>query len=139
MGRFSMEKKREERPWKIHPIWRGIGFIWIILVIVMSYALAKILYQMNQQNGWLPVSPELARQIVIKPYTLPSGVTIPFNAIVDIFPWGPHYYIELLFWLGLIFLGFGLLSIVYAFLYRSFGPPRNPYDAVKDPPRRKRY
>jgi len=139
MGRYSMQRKHEERPWKIHPVWRGIGVIWMCLIPIMSYALAKIFNQMNNQSHWLPVSPELAKQIVINPYTLPSGVTIPFNVLTDIFPWGPHYYIELLFWGGFIFLGFGLLSIFYAFLYRSFGPPPNPYEVVKDPPRRRRY
>ncbi len=138
MGKYSHEPVRPERQWRIHPVWRGIGFVWLILIPVMSYALAKIFSQMNTQNKWLPVSPELARQIVINPYTLPSGVTIPLNKLVDIFPWGPHYYIELLFWAGFIFLGFGLLSVFYAFLYRSFGPPRSPYETVKDPPRHQR-
>ena len=133
-----MQPKREERPWRIHPVWRGIGIIWLILVPIMSYALAKYFNQLNNQNGWLPVTPELAKQIIFKVYMLPTGITINPNVIVNIFPWGPHYYIELLFWVGFIFLGFGIMSVVYAFMYRSFGPPRNPYDAVMDPPRRRR-
>ena len=138
MGKYSLEPKREERPWKIHPIWRGIGIIWLILVPILSYALAKIFNQMNNQYGLLPVTSDLAKQIVFQPLVLPSGVVLDPMVIINLFPWGPHYYIELLFWVGFVFLGFGLMSIVYAFLYRSFGPPPSPYSQVKDPPRRRR-
>lgn len=38
MSRYTSHVKREERPWRIHPIWRGIGCLWLILLPVMSYA-----------------------------------------------------------------------------------------------------
>ena len=139
MGRYTTrERVREERPWTIHPIWRGIGIIWLILVPVLSYVLAKIFNQMNIQYGLLPVTPELSRQIVFAPYVFPSGVTFDPMTIVNLFPWGPHYYIELLFWAAFAFLGFGIMSIVYSFLYRTFGPPRSVYETIKDEPRRRR-
>lgn len=46
----------------IHPIWRGIGFIFMIGVPFFAYVLGLWVLQQNQANNWFPIPAEyLAR------------------------------------------------------------------------------
>jgi len=117
MGKFrytSMQQPKE-RPYKVHPIWRGIGCLMIILIPLMSYAGAVMLFDANTRNGWVPVP---AIQYI------------------------PDQYAVLAWQLGLTLvlsiLGFVLYFIVYSFLYRFVGPSRyGPLDSPPIRPRRK--
>ena len=44
---YSIEKIREEagkrRPWKVHPVWRGIGCFMAILIPIMAWAGAIVM------------------------------------------------------------------------------------------------
>lgn len=43
----------------IHPIWRGIGFIFIILIPILSYIGALVLLEENTKRGWFGIPREL--------------------------------------------------------------------------------
>ena len=130
MGKYSassnapMRRPGEAAP--VHPIWRGIGVILFILMVIMSAIGAQIIDVWNIRARIIPLSPEVAQNIVFPavPYT-----TLDFNALISWIPGYPFRWSELIFFLALLFLSFGLLSIIYAFLYNLFGPPRNPLDA----------
>jgi len=111
MGKFSQYEtavRQKERPWRVHPIWRGIGCLLFLLVPVMSYAGAKLLFAANYRNGWLPTPGEL----------LVSPLGLPIN------------YMELILLILLIFIGFGILITIYSAVYRFIGPPKyGPTDA----------
>lgn len=110
---YSRRPQMEERPWKVHPIWRGIGCIMAIIIPVMSYAGAVLLVQLNQQQGWLPVPKELA-----------SSIYLPILGNV------PYLYANLLVTLVLMLIGYGILTTLYALLYKIIGPPSlGPLDA----------
>lgn len=130
MSRYDHFRKREERPWKVHPVWRGIGCIWMILVPILSYAGAWIFTRQNFRNGWLPLTEELSRKISLPVYDF-SFLTFPldFNILVRWLPGQPLYNIDILFFVAFLFLGFGIFSVVYAWLYRTMTPGRSPFDA----------
>jgi len=110
---YSRRPEMEERPWKVHPIWRGIGCIMAIIIPIMSYAGAVLLVQLNQQQGWLPVPRELT-----------STIYLPFLGNV------PSLYANLIVTLVLMLIGYGILTTLYAMLYRVIGPPSlGPLDA----------
>jgi len=125
MGRYRSYTRQEvkEKPWDVHPIWRGIGCILIILIPLMAYAGAVVLIQENIENKWVGLPPELTGSYVI-PYL---GFNINFGVIAAT--------------LLLMFIGFGVLVIVYSFMYSLIGPARyGPLDAppIKRKPRKRR-
>jgi hypothetical protein len=114
MGRYRSytQQKPKERPWDVHPIWRGIGCILIILIPIMAYAGAVLLVRENIINKWILLPPELADSFVI-PY---------INTQV--------YFADIAATFILMFVGFGIFVIIYSFLYSLLGPPRyGPLDA----------
>jgi hypothetical protein len=109
MGRYQQyerpDKKEGETP---HPIWRGLGFILMGILAVMSYAGANLLVEANKTRGWIRVPDEIQ-----------GGL-----------PWAPDLYAELIVAFFLTFIGFGILTIVYSIIYR-ISRPRDLYKMVK--------
>lgn len=125
-------KKTEERPWKIHPIWRGIGCLMFLIIIVMAYAGAKELIDYNEREKKLGLPDVLYDQVSIS-YTkyIPA---LKEDDVVNKFL-GQFKNGYLLFMLIFMFIGFGLFSLFYAALYRFTGPSR--YTSFDSPPVKK--
>lgn len=108
--RSYLEHSIKPRAWLIHPIWRGIGFLFMTLFPVMAYAGAVVLVRKNFEQHWLDLPTELLKSFVI-PYL------------------GRVYYADLVTALIILIFGFGLLTIVYGLLIRIIGFPRyGPFD-----------
>ena len=116
---------RQERPWKVHPVWRGIGCILLIIIPIMAWYVTALLLQSTFRDV-LP--PELTRVAFI-PATHVAEID---KVIVQV----NHYFDSVQFVFGQIFLtiifsvfGFGILAFLYAVLFRAAGPPRyGPFD-----------
>jgi hypothetical protein len=89
-----------------HPVWRGIGCFLLILVPVLSFAGAKLLVQANFKQRWIDIPRELMGSFLVP--------------VV-----GRVYFADLAVTIILIVIGFGILTVVYALIYRMFGPPRH--------------
>jgi len=120
MSKYSVYGRRPQiqpRPWDVHPVWRGIGCLFIILIPILSYAGAVLLVQENAKSGWIPIPPDLAKTI-----------TIPFVGAV------PYLYANLMTAFVLAVIIYGVLVTLYIMVYSILGPPRlSPLDA---PPER---
>ncbi len=117
-GNFFEQRKTMKRA-GIHPVWRGIGCVMLVLLPMMAYAGATLLVQADLSQGWYPVPAEMARP-----------VNIPLLGSV------PYLYANLTVAFVLLLIGYGLLVIVYSLIYRAAKPSRyGPYDA---PPIRRR-
>jgi len=56
MGRYEQYQRDTRDTEKgVHPVWRGIGFLLMGLVAVMSYAGANLLVEANKTKGWIAV------------------------------------------------------------------------------------
>lgn len=119
MGRYDRMARQNEREEEgIHPIWRGIGCILLILIPTMSYAGAVELVKANYANGWVAIPKDLAQTVVI-----------PYIGAIS------HLYAYLALGVVLMVIGFGILTIVYSMMNTAMGPPKyGPTDAP--PPRR---
>ncbi len=117
--KYRYEQVRE-RSWKIHPIWRGIGLIFVILIPLVSFAGAILAVRANFEQNWVQVPAEF-----MKFFNTPqlAGISPDMAKI---------YYLDLAVWLAFMALGFGILTIIYSMLYSSFGPSR--YGPVDSPP-----
>jgi hypothetical protein len=121
------DRKTSERPWKIHPIWRGIGCILLIVVPILSFMFARVFMA---TVDWFAMPPELSKQVIFSYYNSRTIDTIVFR--VNDFLNGELLYGDLFFTVIFMVLGFGVLSIIYGFIYRLIGPPR--YGPLDSPP-----
>jgi hypothetical protein len=129
MGKYDKASYRTpppQRPWKIHPIWRGIGCLWFLLAPVLAYAIASMLVQYDMKSGFFPIPFDLTRAV-----TIPLARYFPINNLVV-----PNLYANLMVSAVLLVVGFGAVMVIYAIIYSMMGPKRlGPLDAA--PIRRK--
>jgi hypothetical protein len=120
MGKYSKyEKKEVVAPYKIHPIWRAFGCVMIILIPIMSGAaawelvngLGKNLPYISGMRGNLQLPQTL--------YTLPY-ISLAAAKISSI----PNLPALIIFFLLILILFTGIVSMLYAMIYRVIGPPR---------------
>ncbi|MBM3145388.1 MAG: hypothetical protein FJ010_10525 [Chloroflexi bacterium] len=119
MGRYDRFSRIQEKEQQgMHPVWRGIGCILIVLMPVMAYAGAVELVKANYLKGWIRMPADLART-----------VTIPYVGSIQ------NFYAYIAVGILLLVAGYGILTILYSILYSVMGPPKyGPTDAP--PPRR---
>ena len=89
-----------------HPVWRGIGWFLLILLPVLSFAGAKLLVQANVRQRWVQIPTEMA-----------GSFSVPIVGRVS--------FADLAVAVGLIIVGFAVLTVAYAILYRIFGISRH--------------
>jgi len=121
MGNYERYTPPKDQGQKVHPVWRGIGCLMMILIPVMAYAAADLLMQAAPGLGWFPRTSGIYGDLNLKYVTLPVSMgTIIFTLFFAV-------------------LGFLLLSFAYAMIYRFTGPPRyGPTDSPPLPKKRKR-
>jgi hypothetical protein len=121
MGKYTIRTTAPpERPWTIHPIWRGIGCLMILIIPPVAFAGASLLIDYIIQQHLYPI-----------PFELASSFKIPQTNITL-----PHFYASLLLGVVLLLIGFALVMILYSAVYYAVGPKRyGPQDA--EPIRRK--
>jgi hypothetical protein len=101
----------------VHPIWRGIGCLMIVIVPLMSFAGSYLFVRENFKQHWVAI-PDLLLQYFELPFL------------------GRVYYADLALTVFLMILGFGLVFVFYSLVYSLVGPPRyGPLDAP--PPKRR--
>jgi hypothetical protein len=114
MGKYSrayLHPQSQAKGITAHPLWRGIGCLLIILIPIIAFAAARLLGQTNTRQGWVEIPEELTGSL-----NLPVLGTI--------------YFVDLAVMIILIIIGFGILTVLYALMYRLFGPSRyGPLDA----------
>jgi hypothetical protein len=115
---------------------RGIGCILIAIVPLLSYGVAVLLVNYGVQHGW-PIPPNWLGRPTIPPLLLKlQGLQTVFAFIVQ----QTNLIANIIFAVALAVFIFGVLSILYGFLYRLVGPPQ--YGPTDAPPIRvkvKRY
>jgi hypothetical protein len=109
--RFGEAPSRET---KVHPIWRGIGFVFMILIPIMSYAGAIVIMQQNRIKGWVQYPFDLLAQQGQILFTLTNDTEI---------------YIKLSLTLFLMFILFAIFQLFTFAINSAFGASRyGPYD-----------
>lgn len=113
MGYQQYRRPQLQKQQGVHPIWRGIGCFLMILIPIMSYAGAELLIEQNNSAHWVAVPAELAR-------------TVPVPQLGNV----PHLYATVVVMIMLMVLGFGVLTVIFAFFWSAVGPSKyGPLDA----------
>jgi uncharacterized membrane protein YdbT with pleckstrin-like domain len=105
---YNRGRSREEKE-AVHPIWRGVGFIFLILAPVMGYYASLLLIEANAENGW---------------FKIPRDILAPGA--------DPNLYIKIGLTILMAFLIFFILQFVGILIYRIAGPER--YGPMDVPP-----
>ena len=130
MGKYDRFEKFSEMQQSadtgIHPIWRGIGCLMLILIPIVAFAAADTFF-------------DNASDLSLFGSTVFPNTGIMYRVFFSFDIWGDTTFRITLFHLVFTILfsvvGFLIFSFVYAIIYRVSGPPRyGPTDAP--PPRR---
>jgi hypothetical protein len=132
----SYERQEIKRVRETHPIWRGIGCIILILVPILAYLSALLIVERGQQEQW-SFPPELVGYPQLPPWVLRVAVLRP---AVDALSGANNLYITLLLTVILTLIAFGVLALIYSWIYKAVGPSRySPLDAPEVGRGTKRY
>jgi hypothetical protein len=136
MAKYSKFAQQDyKRPYDVHPIWRGIGCIMIILIPALSIIAAMVLIDEGLKRGW-PLPIEMLGFIQFPPTVYQIPVINNFARTISSIP---NLLGIIVFSIMILIIASGLMSFLYSALYRVFGPPR--YTALDAPETRsaKRY
>jgi hypothetical protein len=115
--RYSEDQSGNSRKPKIHPVWRGIGIIFLILGPVIAYFSALLLIQENYRQQWYRIPADL----------IAKGAD-------------PYLYVKIILMILILLIIYIIFSFVTFVLYRIFAPPRyGPTDIKPGKYRGKRY
>jgi len=128
---FEQAKKPEDNK-QVHPVWRGIGCLIIILTPIVSWAASMVLLEFGKKAKW-PILNELSGNISF-PYFIYQVPTI--GQAASYFSSIPYLPALLLFFVLFVVMFSSVFSIINAILYRMFGPPR--YSSKDAPATRKK-
>lgn len=113
MSKYSMyQKELPPNPKKlpVHPVWRGIGCILLVVVPIISFIASTILINNRQHIKW---------------------ILIPEDIIIQKL-WDPYILVKIVYALILSFVLLAIITIITFVTNRLFGP--RPYGPVDVPP-----
>jgi len=112
MGRHYREPEREIKD-PVHPIWRGIGCLLILIIPIIAFATSIILVNAGIPQQFFPLTRDLANMVYVP----------VFNETI------PLYYVLIITAL-LTLLSYIGLTVVYSFVFRmGSGSRYGPYDS----------
>jgi hypothetical protein len=128
MAKYQSYQKQKELPRnEVHPVWRGIGCIIMLILPVISWAAAQLLLEFGKAQKW-PFLWELSEVIRFPDwvYQVP-GILVAANYISSV----PYLKALLIFFFLVLIALSGIFAVLNAVLYRLVGPPR--YTALDAP------
>jgi hypothetical protein len=94
----SLGQKKKE----IHPIWRGIGLVMLVVIPVFSYLIALALVDTNNVRHWV---------------YYPAAIIFPKI-------WDPFIVVKVMVAIVIVFILYAVFTFITALFYRIFGAPR---------------
>ena len=113
---FSRETV-QPKPKGIHPIWRGIGFIFMIIAPIIAYFATILVLEENANQNWFTIPRDL----------IAKGAD-------------PNLYVKIIGTITIVFLLYALFMLFTFVIYRLFGPSRfGAHDAPQEAFRGRRH
>ena len=130
MGRYTSYQKPKPKVDRnqVNPVMRGIGCILIVLIPILAYGSAVYLVNYGIRTGWpIPLAWLGAPEIYPLLWKL-SGLTVILNFVHA----QNNLWANLVFAFAISIVIFGIMAIIYGFIYKLFGPPE--YGPTDVPP-----
>ncbi len=99
---FSKERESNRKKNRIHPVWRGVGFVLMIFIPILSFLASGVILEYNQTEHWFPIPPEF----------------------VINWPTDPLILMKLFITVMLCFFAFAFFQLVTYMMFGLFGPKR---------------
>lgn len=134
MGKYTSYKAKEApvKRGQIAPVMRGIGCILFAIIPPLAYLSSMLLVDYGVRRGW-PIPPSWLGRPSIHPLLLRlEGLTDIYNFIYQ----QNNLTANLVFTIAMCVVIFGVLSMLYGFLFSLAGPSR--YGPTDEPPIRKK-
>lgn len=128
MAKYSKYQRKSAPRRQMSPAWRGIGCLLMIIVPAISYGIGYAFLQEAKRRNLVP--PDLLGY-----FHFPDWIwNIPFlNTIAGFLGSLKDVWATLIFFFVTLFIMAGLVSLIWSFIYQTFGPPRyTELDAVPD-------
>jgi hypothetical protein len=120
---YSTSKHTSNRDYqRVHPVWRGVGFAFIILIPIISYAATEVLLQQNGIHNWFPLPFDMLAK--------------PGQFFYDLIP-DPMLYIKAMFFVAFMLILFAIFTL-FSFLISGFFGASVQKDPFYVPPVRRR-
>lgn len=121
MAKYRSYQKPKELPRnEVHPVWRGIGCIIILITPIISWAAAQVLLELGKTQKW-PFLYELSGFVRFPDYVYKiPGILVLANYLSSI----PYLKALAIFFILLLITFSGIFAVLNAMLYRLVGPPR---------------
>jgi hypothetical protein len=128
MAKYQSYQKPKELPRnEVHPVWRGIGCIIMLITPIISWAAAQLVLELGKAQHWAFLG-ELSEVVRFPDYVYQiPGILVVANYISSI----AYFKALAIFFLLLLMLFSGVFAVLNAMLYRMVGPPR--YTAIDEP------
>jgi hypothetical protein len=137
MGKYNyFQKEQAPKKKEIHPVWRGIGLIIMLITPIISVAASIVILDYGLSQNW-PFLSQLSGYLRFGDvfYQI-AFVRDVANYISSI----PYFRALALFFVGCMMIFSSAFAVINAILYRAFGPPRyGPTDAPAPRVKTKRY
>jgi hypothetical protein len=138
MGKYSSYSRPKPVPKvrEVHPVMRGIGCIMLVVVPILAYGASVLLVNYGASHGW-PIPPDWYGPPTFPPTLLKlQGL----QTVVGLLQSQNNLEANLIFALAITIVIFGIMSVIYGYVYTLFGPPQyGPQDAPPIRMKVKRY
>jgi hypothetical protein len=127
MGKYSKYQRKSPPRKQMNPLWRGIGCLLMLIVPAISYGVSFVFLQEAKRRGLVP--PELLGY-----FHFPDWIWgVPFlNTIAQFLGSLKDVWAMLIFFVVILFILSGLVSLIYSMVYQIVGPAR--YTELDAPP-----
>ena len=132
MGKYTSVRKQAPPPRNrdVHPLMRGIGCIMMVIVPILAYGSAVLLVNYGTSRGW-PIPPTWLGTPTFHPLLWRlQGLT----TVLGFLQAQTNLIANLVFAIAITVLIGGIMSIIYGYIYKIFGPPQ--YGPTDAPPER---
>jgi hypothetical protein len=132
MGKYTSVRKVAPPPRNrdVHPLMRGIGCIMMVIVPILAYGSAVLLVNYGTSRGW-PIPPTWLGAPTFHPLLWRlQGLT----TVLGFLQAQTNLIANLVFAVAITVLVGGVMSIIYGYIYKFFGPPQ--YGPTDAPPER---
>lgn len=120
----------------VHPVWRGIGCLLMLLAPVISLSGALVIVDYGLANNW-PIPYELLGRVQFPDWVWKVNVLRDIAQMINNIE---HLYAIIAFFILLLALVSGIVSVIYSLFFKTFAPPRySPMDAPPSRRKTKRY
>ncbi len=131
----SSQRSARPEDKQVAPIWRGIGCLMILVIPIVSYLLSSVIVGFAEAQGY-----PLPYQLMGNPVFPPALYQSDLAPVAGFLATQENLYAILVLTVLLIVIIGGIISVVYAAIYRVVGPPRyGPLDVEAPRNKIKRY